>query len=98
MTVSGVSHYRGGTIEEIMPLAKALKASYLEYGVSYQLSRVQDGPNAGDWLVVVTYADASAFEKAQALFAQDSDMQRIFVDISKFAERVSREMVINIII
>jgi hypothetical protein len=38
---------------------------------------VLDGPNAGDWLVVVTYADASAFEKAQALFAQDSDIQRI---------------------
>jgi hypothetical protein len=96
MTVSGVSHYRGGTIEEIMPLAKALKASYLKHGASYQLSRVQDGPNAGDWLVVVTYVDASAFEKAQALFAHDSDMQRIFVEISKFAKGVSREMVINV--
>jgi hypothetical protein len=34
MTVSGVSHYRGATIEEILPLAKALKASYLKHGVS----------------------------------------------------------------
>jgi hypothetical protein len=96
MTVSGVSHYRGGTTEEVLPLAKALKAAYLKYGVGYRLSRVQDGPNAGDWLSIVTYADATAFEKAQVLFGQDSEMQRIFTDIAKFARRTNREMVADL--
>jgi hypothetical protein len=93
MTVSAISHYRGGTIDEVAPLARTLKAIYRKYGVGYRLSRIQSGPNAGDWRVVVTYADATACEKAQALFSQDAELQRVFVEIAKFAKRVSREMV-----
>ena len=66
MTLSAISHYRGGAIDEVAPLAQTLKAIYLKYGVGYRLSRFQTGPNEGDWLVVVTYADATAYEKAQA--------------------------------
>ena len=51
-----------------MPLAQSLKAIYLKYGVGYRLSRFQTGPNEGDWFVIVTYADETAYEKAQALF------------------------------
>ena len=57
MTVSGISHYRGGTIDEVAPLAKKLKAIYLKHGVAYRLSRFRTGPNVGDWFVVVQYAD-----------------------------------------
>jgi hypothetical protein len=39
----------------------------------------------------VTYADATAYEKAQALFAQDSELQQVFIEIAKFAKRISRE-------
>jgi len=45
MTVSAVSHYRGGTIDVVAPLAKTLKAVYLKYGVAYRLSRFETGPN-----------------------------------------------------
>jgi hypothetical protein len=68
MTLSAISHYRGGTIDEVAPLAQTLKAIYLKYGVGYRLSRFQTGPNEGNWFAVVTYADATAYEKAQALF------------------------------
>jgi hypothetical protein len=95
MTISGVSHYRGGTIDQVLPLAKALKSIYRKYGVGYRISQVQDGPNKDDWFVIVTYADTAAFEKAQALFAQDSEMQQLFIDISNVAKRFSREMVRN---
>ena len=57
MTVSAISHYRGGTIDEVTPVAKKLKAAYLKHGVTYRLSRFQTGPNAGDWFVVVSYAE-----------------------------------------
>jgi hypothetical protein len=95
-TLSAISHYRGGAIDEVAPLAQTLKAIYLKYGVGYRLSRFQTGPNEGDWVAIVTYADATAFEKAQALFPQDAELQQVFVEIAKFATRISREMVIDL--
>lgn len=95
MTVSAISHYRGGTIDVVAPVAKALKAAYLKHGVAYRLSRFETGPNTGDWFVVVTY-DQTAHEKAQAAIAQDPECQRAFAEIAKFATRISREMVIDL--
>jgi hypothetical protein len=46
--------------------------------------------------VIVTYADARTYEKAQALFAQDPQLQQVFIEIAKFANRISREMVIDL--
>jgi hypothetical protein len=52
--------------------------------------------NAGDWFVVVQYADQTAYEKAQTVFAKDPECQQVFVEIAKFAKRISREMVIDL--
>ena len=46
--------------------------------------------------MIVTYADATACEKAQALFAQDRELQQVFIEIAKFANRISREIVIDL--
>ncbi len=86
MTLSAISHYRGGAIEECATLAQTLKAIYLRHGVGYRLSRFQTGPNEGDWLVIATYADAAAYAKAQALFPQDPELQRVFIGTAKFAK------------
>ena len=96
MTVSAISHYRGGTIDAVTPVAKKSKAAYLKHGVAYRLSRFQTGPNAGDRFVVVQYADETAYEKAQASIAQDPKCQQAFADTAQFAKRVSREMVIDL--
>ena len=96
MTVSAVSYYRGGAIEEVAPLAQRLKALYVKYGVGYRLSRVQDGPNKGDWCALVTYADAAAYETAQTQFAGDDELQQTFDDIAKFAKRVSRQTLVDV--
>ncbi|MBV9202323.1 MAG: hypothetical protein JOY83_21840 [Alphaproteobacteria bacterium] len=96
MTLSAISRYRGGAIDEVAPLARTLKGIYLKYGVGYRLSRFQTGPNEGEWLVIVTYADATAYEKAQALLAQDLECQQVFIEIAKFAKRISREMVVDL--
>ena len=95
MTVSAISHYRGGTIDEVTPVAKKLKAAYLKHGVAYRLSRFQTGPNTGDWFVVVQYASETADETAQAI-ALDSDCQMAFAEIARFAKRISREIVIDL--
>ena len=96
MTMSAVSHYRGGTIDVVAPVAKSLKAAYLKHGIAYRLSRFQTGPNGGDWFVVVTYADQTAYEKAQAAIAQDPECQQAFAEIAKFATRISRELVTDL--
>ena len=96
MTLSAVSHYRGGTVDEVVPLAKTLKAIYLKYGVVYRLSRFQAGPNEGDWFVMVTYADTTAYENANQLFHQDAELQQVFIEIAKFAKRIKREMMIDV--
>lgn len=95
MTVSAISHYRGGTIDVVAPVAKKLKAAYLKHGIAYRLSRFETGPNAGDWFVVVTY-DQTAHEALQAAIAQDPDCQQAFAEIAKFATRISRELVTDI--
>ena len=96
MTISAVSYYRGGAIDEVAPLAKRLKALYVKYGVGYRLSRVQDGPNKGDWFALVTYADATAYEMTQSQFAGDGELQQTFDDISKFARRISRQTLADV--
>lgn len=96
MTVSAISHYRGGTIDVVAPLARTMKAVLLKHGVAYRLSRFQTGPDVGDWLVVVQYADSTACEKAQASFAQDPEYQQAVTEIAKIAKRINRELVIDL--
>lgn len=96
MTVSAVSFYRGGSIDSVAPLARKLRAAYFKHDIAYRLSRVDTGPNAGDWLVIVTYADQQAYDKAQAAISQDPECQKAFQEIATFAKRVSRELVTDI--
>ena len=95
MTVSVISHYRGGTIDVVTPIARALKAAYLEHGVGYRLSRFETGPNAGDWLVIVT-CDEAAQEEAKAAIAKDPECQRVFAEIAKFATRIDQQFVMDL--
>lgn len=95
MTMSAISHYRGGTIDVVAPVAKKLKAAYLKHGIVYRLSRFETGPNRGDWLVVVQY-DQAAHEALQAAIAQDAECQQAFAEIAKFAKRISRELVLDL--
>ena len=96
MPVSGVSIYRGGTVEDVTPLAKRMKAVLLKHGVSYQVSRFQTGQNVGEWLVVVQYADWMAYAKAQDAFAQDPEHGQVVTEISKIVTLVRREMVVDL--
>jgi hypothetical protein len=96
MTVSAVSYYRGGTIDEVTPLAKTMKAVHLKYGFAYRLSRFETGPNTADWLVVVQYADMATCKNAPACLAQDAEWQQAVSEISKIAKCISREVVVDL--
>ena len=96
MSISAVSHYRGGTIDQVMPLAKRQKALLLKYGVLYRLGRVETGANAGDWLVIVQYPDQATYDKALESFGQDPEYQQVVTAIAGFATRISRALVTDI--
>ena len=96
MPILAISHYRGGTVETVTPLAKKQKALLLKHGVAYRLSRFQTGPNVGDWMVIVQYADWMAYAKAQDSFAQDTEHRQMITEISKIVTLISRELVVDL--
>jgi hypothetical protein len=96
MTVSAVSFYRGGTVENVTPLAKKMKAILLKYGVAYQVSRFQTGQNVGEWMVVVQYADWMAYAKAQDSFADDPEHRQVVTEISQIVTLIRRELVVDL--
>src|SRR5258708_38394763 len=98
MTVSAISQYRGGTVDEVAPLAKKLKAAYLKHGVAYRLSRFQTGLNVGDWFVGVQYADQTAYDKAQAAIAQAPECQTGFAEDCEVATKIIRALVIDLVL
>ena len=96
MPISAVSFYRGGTVEEVTPVAKKMKAILRKYGVSYQVSRFETGQEFGDWIVVVQYADWTAHAKALESFAHDPEHRQVVAEISKLVTLVRREMVVDL--
>ena len=96
MSVSAISFYRGGSVEDVTPIAKKMKAVLRKHGVSYQASRLQTGQDLGDWMVVVTYADDAAYTNALAAFACDPEHRQAVAEISRFVTLVRREMVVEL--
>jgi hypothetical protein len=96
MSVSAISFYRGGTVENVTPLAKRMKAVLLKYGVSYQLSRFQTGQNVGEWVVVVRYADWTAYAKAQDAFVHDSEHRQVVTEISELVTLIRRDLAVDL--
>jgi hypothetical protein len=96
MSVSAISFYRGGTVENVTPLAKRMKTALLKYGVSYQLSRFQTGQNVGEWVVVVRYADWAAYAKAQDAFVHDPEHRQVVTEISELVTLIRRDLAVDL--
>ena len=92
MSVTAVSFYRGGSLDQILPLAKRMNAILDRYGVSYRVSRLDAAEDLGDWLVVVRYADRAHYEAALNSFAADPEHSGAVADISKVTSLVRRVM------
>ncbi len=96
MTVSAVSFYRGGTVEDVTPLARRMKAILFRYGITYQVSRVQTDQTMGEWMVVVQYADETAYAKALEEFSHDPEHRQVVADISKIVALSRRVLVVEL--
>jgi hypothetical protein len=94
MPVSAISHYRGGTLASVAPLARKMKEVVLRNGaLDYQVSRFQTGQSVGEWLVIVRYADWTAYARAQDSFARDPEHSSIVAEVSQVVQIISRELV-----
>ncbi len=78
------------------PLAKRMKAVLLKYGVAYQVSRFQTGQNVGDWMVVVQYADWTAYARAQDSLAHDPEHRQVVAEIAKIVTLTRRELAVDL--
>ena len=96
MTVSAVSFYRGGTVEDVTPLAKRMRAILLKYGITYQVSRVQTDQAVVEWMVVVQYADETAYAKALEDFSHDPEHRQVVTEISKIVALIRRDLVVEL--
>ena len=96
MPVSAISFYWGGTVENVTPLAKKMKAVLLKYGAVYQVSRFQTGQNVGEWMVVAQYADWKAYAEAQDSFADDPEHRQVVTEISQIVTLIRRELVVDL--
>jgi hypothetical protein len=96
MPVSAISFYRGGTVENVTPLAKRMKAVLLKYGVAYQVSRFQTGQDVGEWIVIVQYADWMAYAKAQDGLGHDPEHRQVVAEIGKVVTLIRRELVVDL--
>ncbi len=54
-----------------------MKAVLRKYDVAYQVSRFQTAQDFGDWIVVVRYADWTAYAKALDSFAHDPEHRQV---------------------
>ena len=97
MSVTVMTRYKGGTPDEVTPLAKKVKAIHQKHGAElYRVGRFRTGPNVGEWLVVVRYADWNAHAKAQDGLAKDGDYQKIIGQVAKIATVTSRNFVVGL--
>src|SRR5579863_10116464 len=97
MSVTVMVRYKGGTQEQLMPLAKKVKPIHQKHGAEiYRAARFHTGPYVGEWLVVLRYADWAAYAKAQSGLAGDAEYQKIIAQVAKHAEVTSRNFLVDL--
>jgi hypothetical protein len=96
MTLLAISHYRGGTIDEVTPLAKTLKAVYLKYGlpISWVVFKPAQMWETGS--LPYSTPIRRPMRRRKQLFAQDPEYQKVVTEIAKIAKRINRELVIGL--
>ena len=97
MSVTVMTRYKGGTQDEVTPLAKKVKAIHQKHGAEiYRVARFHTGPYVGEWLVVVRYADWAGYAKAQGSLAADTEYQKIIAQVAKLAAVTSRNFLVDL--
>jgi hypothetical protein len=97
MAVSVVTYRKGGTRETVAAATRKLKAFVEKHGAQdLMLNAVTAGPDAGQWALVLTFADWRAFGESMQSAMSDPAFAQVLSEMDAVAEVVSRRIVVSV--
>jgi hypothetical protein len=97
MAINLVTYRKGGKQADMAAAAKQLKALVLRHGAKdLQLSTVIAGPDAGQWVLVLSFSDWESYGRAMAGSTGDPEFERTFAQLEAAGETVSRRLVAGV--
>jgi hypothetical protein len=97
MTVSVVTYRKGGTRETVTAAARKLKAFVEKHGAQgLILNAVTAGADAGQWALVLTFADWRAFGESMQSGMSDPAFTQVLSEMDAAAEVVSRRVLVSV--
>lgn len=97
MTINLVTYRKGGKPAEMAAAAKRLKAFALKRGAEgLQLSTVIAGPDAGQWVLVLGFANWESYGRAMAGMVGDPEFEATLAQLEAAGETVSRRLLTGI--
>lgn len=96
MTIRTVTHWRGGSFDEIAPIGRKVKEIWGKYGGDMHVGRTHFGPEAGQWVVTITFKDWTAYGTAQQGIAADAEYNALFGKMVSLSEMTGRRLVTSV--
>ena len=97
MPVSAISHYRGGTVENVTPLAKKMKAVLLKNGVlAYRVSRFQTAKMSGSGWSSCSMLIGWPMLRRRIALPKTREHKKVVTEISTIVTLISRELVVDL--
>jgi hypothetical protein len=96
MTVTVVTYRKGGTREAVTAAARELKVFVVKHGAEgLALNAVTAGPDAGQWALVLTFADWGAFGESMQSSFSDPQFAQVLSEMDAAAQMVSRRILVS---
>jgi hypothetical protein len=97
MAINLVTYRKGGKHADMTAAAKQLKALVLKHGgEGLQLSTVIAGPDAGQWVLVLSFSNWESYGKAMAGATSDPAFERTLGKLEAAGETISRRLVAGV--
>ena len=97
MTVSVVTRWTTSNVPASTDVAKRSKAIWMKHGaLDVRLNQIFTGPNTGEWLYIVAFADMAAYARASAAVMGSEDMQKLMAEqVKNGAVMHERELLVG---
>lgn len=97
MTITSVTHWKGGKHDDMLQAARKAKAIHEKHGADdFRLGKAHAGPNAGQWVAVSYFRNWESYGKVQEALARDSEYQALLAQVGSMAELTARSLVVGI--
>ena len=97
MSINVVTYRKGGKHETVTAAARKLKAFVEKHGAQqFVINSVVAGPDAGQWALIITFADWEALGKSMKSASSDPAFAQIISELDAAAEMVSRRIVASV--